>query len=281
MEIRPAEVSVWMPEQLRVLLILSSSSFLCHPPIRFWRIHPVWRCVAGWGRCCGASSWVCSSTGAWPLRTSYCWATAWSARACRCSPRETGTHTHTHTRTLTRSHTRSHPTAVNDFRSYFHRLFPTLCLRVCNSREKTSAKPPPDPRLAPPSCLLLPPTPKRGGQKAHISSRTNMHILVDAGLKVHVTQISQIHITHLEGKYFRLVTDLCLWNMCMNPCLPQLLHLSLRKSIVTSAEASTLEMLDPFVLLLLECIDSMHIKVQASDDYTSSCCWSNPFWSIK
>ena len=51
----------------------------------------------------------------------------------------------------------------------------------------------------------------------------------------------------------------------MNPSLPQLLHLSLRKSIVTSAEASTLEMLDPFVLLLLECIDSMHIKVQASD----------------
>ncbi|XP_047194452.1 small subunit processome component 20 homolog isoform X2 [Hippoglossus stenolepis] len=99
----------------------------------------------------------------------------------------------------------------------------SLPLLTMRDREKTSAKPPPDPRLPPPSCLLLPPTPKRGGQKAHISSRTNMHILVDAGLK--------------------------------------LLHLSLRKSIVTSAEASTLEMLDPFVLLLLECIDSMHIKV--------------------
>lgn len=51
-------------------------------------------------------------------------------------------------------------------------------------RDKASAKPPPDPRLPPPSCLLLPPTPKRGGQKAPVSSRTNMHILVDAGLKV-------------------------------------------------------------------------------------------------
>uniref|UniRef100_A0A3P9K9E8 UTP20 small subunit processome component n=1 Tax=Oryzias latipes TaxID=8090 RepID=A0A3P9K9E8_ORYLA len=89
--------------------------------------------------------------------------------------------------------------------------------------EKASTKPPPDPRLPPPSCLLLAPTPKRGGVKAPVSSRTNMHILVDAGLK--------------------------------------LLHLSLKKSKVTSSEASALEMLDPFVLLLLECIDSMHVKV--------------------
>lgn len=55
---------------------------------------------------------------------------------------------------------------------------------MCVFREKASTKPPPDPRLPPPSCLLLPPTPKRGGVKAPVSSRTNMHILVDAGLKV-------------------------------------------------------------------------------------------------
>lgn len=56
------------------------------------------------------------------------------------------------------------------------------CITV--RREKTSAQPPPDPRLPPPSCLLLLPTPKRGGRKAAVSSRTSMHILVDAGLKV-------------------------------------------------------------------------------------------------
>uniref|UniRef100_A0A3P9PDG0 UTP20 small subunit processome component n=1 Tax=Poecilia reticulata TaxID=8081 RepID=A0A3P9PDG0_POERE len=89
--------------------------------------------------------------------------------------------------------------------------------------EKASAEPPPDPRLPPPSCLLLPPMPKRGGQKAPVSSRTNMHILVDAGLK--------------------------------------LLHLSLKKSKVNSSEASALEMLDPFIQLLLQCLDSMHVKV--------------------
>ncbi|XP_047246285.1 small subunit processome component 20 homolog isoform X2 [Girardinichthys multiradiatus] len=99
----------------------------------------------------------------------------------------------------------------------------SLPLLTKRDREKASVKPPPDPRLPPSSCLLLPPTPKRGGQKAPVSSRTNMHILVDAGLK--------------------------------------LLHLSLKKSKVTSAEASTLEMLDPFIQLLLECLNSMHVKV--------------------
>ncbi|XP_038143159.1 small subunit processome component 20 homolog [Cyprinodon tularosa] len=99
----------------------------------------------------------------------------------------------------------------------------SLPLLTKRDRDKASAEPPPDPRLPPPSCLLLPPTPKRGGQKAPVSSRTNMHILVDAGLK--------------------------------------LLHLSLKKSKVTSSEASTLEMLDPFIQLLMECLSSMHVKV--------------------
>ncbi|XP_069012709.1 small subunit processome component 20 homolog [Embiotoca jacksoni] len=99
----------------------------------------------------------------------------------------------------------------------------SLPLLTKRDREKASVRPPPDPRLPPPSCLLLPPTPKRGGQRAPVSSRTNMHILVDSGLK--------------------------------------LLHLSLKKSKVTSSEASTLEMLDPFILLLLDCLDSMHVKV--------------------
>ncbi|XP_007577486.1 small subunit processome component 20 homolog [Poecilia formosa] len=99
----------------------------------------------------------------------------------------------------------------------------SLPLLTKRDREKASVEPPPDPRLPPPSCLLLPPTPKRGGQKAPVSSRTNMHILVDAGLK--------------------------------------LLHLSLKKSKVNSSEASALEMLDPFIQLLLQCLDSMHVKV--------------------
>ncbi|XP_054911685.1 small subunit processome component 20 homolog [Poeciliopsis prolifica] len=99
----------------------------------------------------------------------------------------------------------------------------SLPLLTNRDREKASAEPPPDPRLPPPSCLLLPPTPKRGGQKAPVSSRTNMYILVDAGLK--------------------------------------LLHLSLKKSKVNSSEASALEMLDPFIQLLLQCLNSMHVKV--------------------
>lgn len=45
--------------------------------------------------------------------------------------------------------------------------------------------------------------------------------------------------------------------------ISQLLHLSLKKAKVTSSEASALEMLDPFVLLLLDCLNSMHVKVRA------------------
>ncbi|XP_053097705.1 small subunit processome component 20 homolog [Pangasianodon hypophthalmus] len=96
-------------------------------------------------------------------------------------------------------------------------------LPLITSKSKQKAAPPPDPRLPPPSCLLLPPTPKRGGEKAAISRQTNMHILVDTGLS--------------------------------------LLHGSLKNSKVNSSVASVREMLDPFVSLLLDCLNSMHVKV--------------------
>ncbi|XP_051544163.1 small subunit processome component 20 homolog [Myxocyprinus asiaticus] len=96
-------------------------------------------------------------------------------------------------------------------------------LQLITSKSIEKPLPPPDPRLPPPSCLLLPPIPKRGGVKAAISSRTNMHILVETGLS--------------------------------------LLHGSLRSSKVNSSVASIQEMLDPFVSLLLDCLNSMHVKV--------------------
>ncbi|XP_060759153.1 small subunit processome component 20 homolog [Neoarius graeffei] len=96
-------------------------------------------------------------------------------------------------------------------------------LPLITSKSKQKAAPPPDPRLPPRSCLLLPPTPKRGGEKAALSSQTNMHILVNTGLS--------------------------------------LLHGSLKTSKVNSSVASIREMLDPFVSLLLDCLSSMHVKV--------------------
>ncbi|XP_062862543.1 small subunit processome component 20 homolog [Trichomycterus rosablanca] len=96
-------------------------------------------------------------------------------------------------------------------------------LPLITSKSRQKAAPPPDPRLPPPSCLLLPPTPKRGGMRPALSRTTNMHILVDTGLS--------------------------------------LLHCSLRNSKINSSVASVREMLDPFVSLLLDCLDSMHVKV--------------------
>ncbi|XP_068133070.1 small subunit processome component 20 homolog [Hyperolius riggenbachi] len=81
----------------------------------------------------------------------------------------------------------------------------------------------PDPRLQPRSCLLIQAPPPRGGRKAAVSTKTNMHILVDTGLR--------------------------------------LLHMSLKKSKVNSSAEHALEMLDPFVQILIGCLQSMDVKV--------------------
>ncbi|XP_062913663.1 small subunit processome component 20 homolog [Mobula hypostoma] len=99
----------------------------------------------------------------------------------------------------------------------------SLPLMVKKSKDK---KPRPDQSrssLKPQSCLLLPPTPSRQGEKPAVSAKTNMHILVDTGLR--------------------------------------LLHLSLKRSKVNSSEEHILEMIDPFVQVLMDCLQSMHVKV--------------------
>lgn len=96
-------------------------------------------------------------------------------------------------------------------------------LPLLTEKAKTKAAPPPDPRLQPESCLLLQPTPTRGGQKAPVSRRTNTYILVESGLR--------------------------------------LLHMSLKRSKVNSSDEHVLEMLDPFVQLLIDCLKSMDVKV--------------------
>ncbi|OXB75402.1 UNVERIFIED_CONTAM: hypothetical protein H355_010604 [Colinus virginianus] len=96
-------------------------------------------------------------------------------------------------------------------------------LPLLTEKAKTKVAPPPDPRLQPESCLLLQPTPTRGGQKAPVSRRTNTYILVESGLR--------------------------------------LLHMSLKRSKVNSSDEHVLEMLDPFVQLLIDCLKSMDVKV--------------------
>lgn len=86
----------------------------------------------------------------------------------------------------------------------------SFAFAIC--REKASAQPPPDPRLPPPSCLLLPPTPKRGGRKAAVSSRTSMHILVDAGLKV--AQLPPRLNDEKFGSFFAFPSTVCLFHSC-------------------------------------------------------------------
>uniref|UniRef100_A0A8C8SVZ5 UTP20 small subunit processome component n=1 Tax=Pelusios castaneus TaxID=367368 RepID=A0A8C8SVZ5_9SAUR len=96
-------------------------------------------------------------------------------------------------------------------------------LPLLTEKAKTKAPSPPDPRLQPESCLLLQPIPARGGQKAPVSSKTNMHVLIDSGLR--------------------------------------LLHMSLKRCKINSSDEHVLEMLDPFVQLLIDCLRSADVKV--------------------
>uniref|UniRef100_A0A2K6GGT3 UTP20 small subunit processome component n=1 Tax=Propithecus coquereli TaxID=379532 RepID=A0A2K6GGT3_PROCO len=96
-------------------------------------------------------------------------------------------------------------------------------LPLLTEKEKNPVAPAPDPRLPPQSCLLLPPTPVRGGPKAVVSRKTNMHIFIESGLR--------------------------------------LLHLSLKTSKIKSSSDHVLEMLDPFVSLLIDCLGSRDVKV--------------------
>lgn len=92
---------------------------------------------------------------------------------------------------------------------------------------RKKATPPPDPRLQPESCLLLQPTPTRGGQKARVSSRTNTYILVDSGLRVRSPQIKdfafKILLRVCKGKYSGYIVvvaqPLALASLCI--LLPQ------------------------------------------------------------
>ncbi|XP_041442196.1 small subunit processome component 20 homolog isoform X2 [Xenopus laevis] len=90
-------------------------------------------------------------------------------------------------------------------------------------KNRRAAVLPPDPRLQPKSCLLIEPPLPRGGLKAAVCSKTNLHILVETGLR--------------------------------------LLHMSLKKSKVNSSQEHALEMLDPFVTTLIGCLQSMDVKV--------------------
>ncbi|KAL1774813.1 small subunit processome component 20-like [Sigmodon hispidus] len=96
-------------------------------------------------------------------------------------------------------------------------------LPLLTEKEKKPAAPAPDARLPPESCLLLPPTPVRGGPKAAVSRKTNMHIFIESGLR--------------------------------------LLHLSLKTSKIKSSDDHVLEMLDPFVSVLINCLGARDVKV--------------------
>ncbi|XP_061192168.1 small subunit processome component 20 homolog [Saccostrea echinata] len=75
----------------------------------------------------------------------------------------------------------------------------------------------------PPSCLLLPEEPKRGGDKPKLSKKTNIHVLVEFGL--------------------------------------QLLCLCLKRGRLVATEENHCKLVDPFITILVDCLHSKHIRI--------------------
>ncbi|XP_062575188.1 small subunit processome component 20 homolog [Saccostrea cucullata] len=75
----------------------------------------------------------------------------------------------------------------------------------------------------PPSCLLLPEEPKRGGDKPKLSKKTNIHVLVEFGL--------------------------------------QLLCLCLKRGRLVATEENHCKLVDPFITILVDSLHSKHIRI--------------------
>ncbi|XP_041354948.1 small subunit processome component 20 homolog [Gigantopelta aegis] len=80
-----------------------------------------------------------------------------------------------------------------------------------------------DPRIQPPSCLLLQPALPRGGDKPKTAKKTNIHVIVEFGL--------------------------------------QLLYLCLKRSSLVASDNQHLQLLDPLIGPLADCLESKHIKI--------------------
>ncbi|XP_078326712.1 small subunit processome component 20 homolog isoform X1 [Crassostrea virginica] len=94
--------------------------------------------------------------------------------------------------------------------------------------EENTAQP-----IRPPSCLLLPEEPKRGGDKPRLSKKTNIHVLVEFGL--------------------------------------QLLCMCLKRGRLVATDESHLQLVDPFITLLTDCLYSKHIRINTLS--LRSLCW--------
>lgn len=91
-------------------------------------------------------------------------------------------------------------------------------------RSEKKEAPPPDPRLKPPSTFLLKKEAPRGGVKSKTFSKTNMHVMVEFGLK--------------------------------------LLHLLFKRDRITGRQQPHLQMLDPFVEVLAQILTCKHSVVR-------------------
>jgi U3 small nucleolar RNA-associated protein 20 len=71
--------------------------------------------------------------------------------------------------------------------------------------EKSKAETKENQSFRPPSCLLLPAEPKRGGEKPRLSKKTNIHVLVEFGLHLLCLCLKRGRLVATEELHCRLV----------------------------------------------------------------------------
>ncbi|XP_074650347.1 small subunit processome component 20 homolog [Tubulanus polymorphus] len=102
-------------------------------------------------------------------------------------------------------------------------IMESLPLMTSVAKAKQAEPAPVDPTKRPPSSLLITHAAPRGGIKPKHNTKTNMHIVVEFGLQV--------------------------------------LYMLLKRGRLIASQGNNMELLDPFVPILTDCLESKHIKI--------------------
>ena len=113
-----------------------------------------------------------------------------------------------------------------------------------------------DPRLQPSNTYIIPSQPSRGGKAPEVSHRANTHVLITFGLQVREMG---------EKSVLRMLVVLHTWIEVYKFIILylkfQLLLTALKRQKLVSTEERHAKMLDPFVAILTDSLNSKHVKV--------------------
>ena len=113
-----------------------------------------------------------------------------------------------------------------------------------------------DPRLQPSNTYIIPSQPSRGGKAPEVSHRANTHVLITFGLQVR--EMGEKSVLRMLVVLHTWIKSIKFSNLCLKF---QLLLTALKRQKLVSTEERHSKMLDPFVAILTDSLNSKHVKV--------------------